>query len=115
METDSRRFLPNPKKVRTSGGTYPRGTRAIAIAPRGSSSSELIRTRSAGFEEQGAPSPEGCLAKMPWNRHCFEDSLRMACEAMASDDMLALKAVDGMTVWSLHVLMDSQQQFTDCL
>ena len=38
----------------------------------------------------------------------------MACDAMADEDMIASKAVEGMTAWCLDALMEMKPKCTEC-
>ena len=38
----------------------------------------------------------------------------LTLEAMADEDMIAFMAVDGMTAWSLEVLVEIKPKFTEC-
>ena len=71
-------------------------TSTSKFVTRGSSSWER---RLNSLEEQPTMSPEGCRAEMPWKCDCLEDAKRMAGEAMVNNDVLATKALEGMTAW----------------
>ena len=81
--------------VRASGGTYAFGTQACLITTRGRSHWELSSL--GRLEEQRTKSLEGCQAERPWIRNLFEDASRRAHDAMAGEDMRAVKAVEGTT------------------
>ena len=59
-----------------------------------------------GLEEQRAVSPEVCQAKRPWHRRCDEGASRVAYGVLADEYVTALKAVQGMTAWSLEALLE---------
>ena len=67
------------------------------------------------LEEQRTKSLEGCQAERPWIRNLVEDASRRAHDAMAGDDMRAVKAVEGTTAWSLEALMGIKPTITECL
>ena len=52
-----------------------------------------------------------CRADRPY-RNCDDGVSIMTLEAMADEDMIA---VEGMTAWSLEVLMEIKPKFTECL
>ena len=67
------------------------------------------------LEEQRTKSLEGCQAERPWIRNWVEDASRRAYNALAGDDMKAVKVVEGTTAWSLEALMGIKPTFTDSL
>ena len=66
------------------------------------------------LEEQRAISPEDCRDKRPWDRNCVEDVFKMASDAMADEDTIALKAVECLTTWSFEASTKIKPKFTEC-
>ena len=66
------------------------------------------------IEEQRVKTPEERQAEKPWNRNDI-GAPRMAHGAVVDEDMPALKALEGKTVWSLEALLEINPKFIERL
>ena len=78
------------------------------LAPNGN-----FRGRAGQAGRAAEKSLEGCQAERQWIRNWVEDASRRAYNALAGDDMRAVKAVEGTTAWSLEALMGIKPTITE--
>ena len=59
--------------------------------------------------------PDECLAMKPWSGRCDPEEMKRTYNALADDGVRAFRGLEGMSTWSLEVLLEIKTKFIQCL